>query len=359
MIGTGCSGTNAYRYGTMKDWVIGMTVVLADGTIVKTRHRPRKSTAGYDLGRLIIGSAGTLGLVTEATLKVTAKPTNEHVAVVAFPSMQKAVNTVIELVQKGMQVAAVEFLDETFMRAVNQTSDFDKRWKEVPTLFMKFSGSTASVKEQIGTVQKLAKRNDSQSFDASGDPEKVTELWSGRKNALWSFINTRPHPEDILLSSDVAVPISRLGDIVEETKERLKGTDLKHCGFIGHVGDGILAACDLRDSLISKGNFHFTILHSPEQTSVAQEFMESVHKRGVDMEGTVTGEHGVGLAMRDLLRYEVGDNAVDMMRKVNTNQSYVNPSPQVLILKQIKLALDPLCLLNCDKIIRMEEGADH
>ena len=316
MIGTGCSGTNAYRYGTMKDWVIGMTVVLADGTIVKTKHRPRKSTAGYDLGRLMVGSAGTLGLVTEATLKVTAKPTNEHVAVVAFPSMQKAVNTVIELVQKGMQVAAVEFLDEVFMHAVNQASDSDRRWREVPTLFMKFSGSAASVKEQIGTVQKLAKQNGSQSFDASGDPEQVEALWSGRKNALWSFINTKPRPDDIFLGSDVAVPISRLGDIVEETKERLKGTGLKHCGFIGHVGDGGFPNDDFGGSLTVQGNFHFSILHGPEETSIAREFMESVHKRGVDMEGTVTGEHGVGLAMRELLRYEVGDEAVDMMRKV-------------------------------------------
>ena len=319
MIGTGCSGTNAYRYGTMKDWVISATVVLADGTIIKTRNRPRKSTAGYDLTRLIVGSAGTLGLVTEAVLKVTSKPENEQVAVIAFPSSAKAVSTVIDVVQKGIALAAVELLDDNTMRAVNESGDTGKEWKETPTLFVKFSGTKSAVKEQVDILKELAKKHDRESFESSDEPETIAALWAARKIALWSFIAQKRHPDDKFLGSDVAVPISRLAEIIDEANSKIKAAGLLG-STLGHVGDG---------------NFHASILYGEKDRVIAERIMDDIRRRGIEMEGTVTGEHGVGLALRDILEVELGTNAVDMMRK-------------------IKFALDPLCLLNCDKIVRME-----
>ena len=237
MIGTGCSGTNAYRYGTMKDWVISTTVVLADGTIVKTRNRPRKSTAGYDLTRLMVGSSGTLGLVTEAVLKVTAKPENEQVAVIAFPSTYNAVSTVIDAVQQGLPLAALELLDEYTMRCVNESGYATKTWKETPTLFVKFNGTKHAVKEQIEVIGALAEKHGRESFESSSDPEQIDALWSGRKTALWSFIAQKRHPDDKFLSSDVAVPISRLADIIEEAKDMVHKAGLLG-STLGHVGDG-------------------------------------------------------------------------------------------------------------------------
>ena len=237
MIGTGCSGTNAYRYGTMKDWVISTTVVLADGTIVKTRNRPRKSTAGYDLTRLMVGSSGTLGLITEAVLKVTAKPENEQVAVIAFPNSYKAVSTVIDAVQQGLPLAALELLDEYTMKCVNESGYATKAWKETPTLFVKFNGTKQAVKEQIEVIGALAEKHSRESFESSSDPEQIDALWSGRKTALWSFIAQKRHPDDKFLSSDVAVPISRLADIIEEAKDMVRKAGLLG-STLGHVGDG-------------------------------------------------------------------------------------------------------------------------
>lgn len=306
MIGTGCSGTNAYRYGTMKDWVIALTVVLADGTVVKTRNRPRKSTAGYDLTRLIIGSAGTLGLVTEAVLKVTAKPENEEVAVVAFPDSYKAVSTVIDVVEKGIPLAAIELLDDTTMRAVNQSGVTSKQWKETATLFVKFSGTKNAVREQVDVLNALAEEYDRESFEFSSDPEQVKELWSARKGALWSLLAQKRHVNDKFLSCDVAVPMSRLADIIEETNQKIKEAGLLG-STLGHVGDG---------------NFHATILYSQDEKAAAERIIADTQRRGVDMEGTITGEHGIGLSLRDMLVYELGDQAVDMMRKVDLYHFY-------------------------------------
>lgn len=319
MIGTGCSGTNAYRYGTMKDWVISTTVVLADGTIVKTRNRPRKSTAGYDLTRLIVGSSGTLGLVTEAVLKVTSKPENEQVAVIAFPSSDKAVSTVIDVVQKGILLAALELLDENTMRAVNESGYSNKQWKETPTLFVKFSGTKSAVQEQVDVLKALAEKYGRESFESSSDPEQIKSLWSARKTALWSLIAQKREPDDKFLGSDVAVPISRLAEIIEETNSKIKAAGLLG-STLGHVGDG---------------NFHASILYGEKDRVMAENIIADIRRRGIEMEGTVTGEHGVGLALRDMLEVELGESAVDMMR-------------------MIKIALDPLCLLNCDKIVRVE-----
>lgn len=319
MIGTGCSGTNAYRYGTMKDWVISTTVVLADGTIVKTRNRPRKSTAGYDLTRLIVGSSGTLGLVTEAVLKVTSRPENEQAAVIAFRSSAEAVSTVIDVVQKGILLAAVELLDDTTMRAVNESGYSNKEWKETPTIFVKFSGTKSGVQEQVDILKALAEKHGRESFESSSDPVQIAALWAARKTALWSLIAQKRDPDDKFLGSDVAVPISRLAEIIEETNSKIKASGLLG-STLGHVGDG---------------NFHTSILYGEKDRDTAENIIADIRRQGIEMEGTVTGEHGVGLALRDMLELELGESAVDMMRK-------------------IKFALDPLCLLNCDKIVRVE-----
>ena len=237
MVGTGCSGTNAYRYGTMRDWVLSLTVVLADGTVIRTRQRPRKSSAGYDLTRMFIGSEGTLGLVTEATLKVTVKPRHESVAVASFGTIREAAECVSRVVGEGVPIAAVEILDDVQMRCINESGSTSRIWKEVPTLFFKFSGTQSAVKESIGLVQKLAKSKGGKSFDFARDANEVAELWSARKEALWSVMAKRRDESDHVWTTDVAVPISRLPDIIEETKEDMARSGLL-AAMVGHVGDG-------------------------------------------------------------------------------------------------------------------------
>lgn len=237
MVGTGCSGTNAYRYGTMKDWVLSLTVVMADGTIVKTKQRPRKSSAGYDLTRMFIGSEGTLGLVTEATLKVTVKPKNESVAVTTFGTIREAAECVSRIVGEGVPIAAVEILDDVQMRCINDSGSTSRNWKEAPTLFFKFSGTKSAVKESIGLVQKLAKSKGSKSFEFAKNADEAAELWSARKEALWSVMAKRRDESDHVWTTDVAVPISRLPDIIEQTKEDMTSSGLM-AATVGHVGDG-------------------------------------------------------------------------------------------------------------------------
>ena len=321
MIGTGCSGTNAYRYGTMRDWVLALTVVLADGTVVKTRQRPRKSSAGYDLTRLLIGSEGTLGLVTEATLKLAVRPTETSVAVAAFPDLRAAAACAARVVGEGVPVAAMEVLDDAQMACINAAGATSRRWAEAPTLLFKFAGSSArAVREQVDAVQAAARAAKAVSFDFARSPEEQAELWSARKEALWSAIATK-QPGERVWTGDVAVPISRLPEAIEEAQADLRKAGLRGT-VVGHVGDG---------------NFHTIVVYAPEQRPAAEEFVHRMVKRAVELEGTVTGEHGVGLVKRDYLAEELGEDTVAMMRK-------------------IKAALDPLCLLNCDKVVRMEKG---
>lgn len=251
MVGTGCSGTNSYRYGTMKDWVLGLTVVMADGTIVKTKQRPRKSSAGYDLTRVFVGSEGTLGLVTEATLKVTVQPQNTSVAVCTFGTVREAANAVFKVVGEGVPIAAIELLDDVQMRCINDSGSTSRSWKEAPTLFFKFSGTAASVKEHIAIVQKLAKSQGSKTFEFARSKDEADELWSARKEALWSVMAKR-QDGDHVWTTDVAVPISRLPDIVEETKDAVRKSGLTGA-IVGHVGDG---------------NFHSEFLEIPRRLLV-------------------------------------------------------------------------------------------
>ncbi|TVY15043.1 D-lactate dehydrogenase [cytochrome] [Lachnellula arida] len=324
MIGQGCSGTNAYRYGTMKDWVLGLTVVLADGTVIKTRHRPRKSSAGYDLTRLFVGSEGTLGIVTEASLKISLKPKNIRIAVASFPTLHQATNTTIQISGSGHQLEAMELLDDVTMHAINKAGYTNEAWAEESTIFFKFSGETPqAVQKQIDHVEKLAKANDCGSFKRSKPEEEAAALWQARKTALWSLLAMKRDPGDEFLSADVAVPISRLADIIDQTKKMVEKSGLVG-SCLGHVGDG---------------NFHTTVLYSPHEKTMARKIIRDVQKLGVDMHGTVTGEHGIGLENRDALVYELGEDAVDAMRR-------------------LKFALDPLGLLNPAKIMRLQPSKD-
>lgn len=236
MIGTGCSGTNAYRYGTMREWVLSLTVVLADGTVIKTRQRPRKSSAGYDLTKLFIGSEGTLGLVTEAVLKVTVKPATTSVAVCSFGSIRQAADCVGRVVGEGVPIAAIEILDDEMMRCINEAGSTARQWKEAPTLFFKFAGTDSGVKESISIVKQMAKTAGSTGFDFAKSIEEQQELWSARKEALWSTMAVKKDGDHVW-TGDVAVPISRLPDIIEETKKDMKLSGLMGT-IVGHVGDG-------------------------------------------------------------------------------------------------------------------------
>jgi len=198
MIGTNCSGTNAVKYGTMKDWVINLTVVLADGTVIKTRKRPRKSSAGYNLNGLFVGSEGTLGLVTEATLKLTVIPEDFSVAVVTFPTIRDAASAAAGVMQAGIPVAAMEIMDEVQMKVVNMGGATAPRvWKEMPTLFFKFSGTKAGVKENINLVQRITKSNKGSNFEFAKDAREQQLLWSARKESLWSMLSLRKEGEEV------------------------------------------------------------------------------------------------------------------------------------------------------------------
>ena len=236
MVGTGCSGTNAYRYGTMREWVLSLTVVMADGTIVKTRQRPRKSSAGYDLTKLFIGSEGTLGLVTEATLKVTVKPESTSVAVCTFPSIHHAATCVSKVVGAGVPIAAVEILDDNQMKFINAAGATSREWTESPTLFFKFAGTAAGIKEQIAQVQGLARHAGSKTFEFAKNQDEQDELWSARKEALWSVM-AAGRDGDRVWTGDVAVPMTRLPQLIEETKEDMRKSGLSGA-IVGHVGDG-------------------------------------------------------------------------------------------------------------------------
>ena len=236
MVGTGCSGTNAYRYGTMREWVLSLTVVLADGSIIKTRQRPRKSSAGYDLTKLFIGSEGTLGLVTEATLKVTVKPESTSVAVCTFPSIGHAATCVGKVVGQGVPVAAVEILDDNQMQCINDAGMTSRTWKEAPTLFFKFAGTPNGVKEQVAQVQGMANQAGCKTFEFAKNKDEQDELWSARKEALWSTMAVKKDG-DRVWTGDVAVPMSRLPQLIEETKEDMRKSGL-FGSIVGHVVDG-------------------------------------------------------------------------------------------------------------------------
>ncbi|KAK6439410.1 D-lactate ferricytochrome c oxidoreductase [Oleoguttula sp. CCFEE 5521] len=317
MVGTGCSGTNAVRYGTMRDWVVNLTVVLADGTSIKTRRRPRKTAAGYNLTSLFVGSEGTLGLVTEITLKLAVIPQKTAVALATFPSIRDAASTSAAIMRAGIPIAAMEIMDEVQMNVVNRAGSTKKKWAETPTLMFKFSGTPASVAEHVEQVKKLSKGNKSGSFEFTADEAEQAALWSARKESLWSMLALRKAGEEVW-STDVAVPMSRLADIVEISKKEMDELGL-FASILGHIGDG---------------NFHESIMYDakdPEQRKRVEECVYRMVDRALEMEGTCTGEHGIGIGKKGSLVKELGVDTIDVMRK-------------------LKASLDPLWIMNPGKI---------
>ncbi|KAH7472035.1 D-lactate dehydrogenase [cytochrome] [Fusarium oxysporum f. sp. matthiolae] len=314
MVGTNCSGTNVVKYGTMKDWVVNLTVVLSDGTILKTRRRPRKSSAGYNLNSLFVGSEGTLGFVTEATLKLAPIPEHTGIAVVTFPSVKAAATMAIEVIRRGVPISAVEILDEVLMSVINRMGATSRTWNEVPTLFFKFSGSDAIVKDSIAQVQSISKKHNAKDFQYENDPKKQKALWSARKEALWSMMALR-ETDGHVWSTDVAVPLSRVSELIDISKKDLVELGL-FGSILGHIGDG---------------NFHETILFEDKQRKEVEDCVHKMVSRAIEMDGTCTGEHGIGLGKKDFLREEVGDVPIQVMRAVKTS-------------------LDPLWLMNPGKI---------
>jgi D-lactate dehydrogenase (cytochrome) len=213
MVGTNCSGTNAVRYGTMKDWVINLTVVLADGQIIKTRRRPRKTSAGYNLTGMFVGSEGTLGIVTEITLKLAPTPDEMRVGVVTFPTIRDAASAAMQVTRRSVPVQAMEIMDEVQMNVINRAGGTGRVWKEQPTLFFKFSGTTAQVADSIRVTKEIVQKNKSTSFEFAKNEQEGHVLWSARKESLWSMMSLRKEGSEVW-STDVAVPISRLPDII-------------------------------------------------------------------------------------------------------------------------------------------------
>ena len=314
MASTRASGTNAVRYGTMRENILNLTAVLADGRIVKSGNRARKSAAGYDLARLFIGAEGTLGIITELTLRLYGLPEAVSVAVVQFPSIKSAVETATATVQSGISIARLELLDAAQMRACIDYSALD--YNPAPTLFLEFHGSPRMVREHAETVQLLAEEHDGESFQWADTAEERTKLWQARHDALYAAIATRPGSK--AWSTDVCVPVSNLALCIEETRKDIEKAKLP-ATIVGHVGDG---------------NFHVIFLLDPDQPRemrAAKSVNKKMIARAIELEGTCTGEHGVGIGKRDSLALEMG-SALEIMSR-------------------IKKALDPAGIMNPGKIL--------
>ncbi len=316
MTATRASGTNAVRYGTMRENVLSLTVVMADGRIIKTARRSRKSSAGYDLTRLFIGSEGTLGVITEITLRVYGIPEKISSAVVAFPELDRAVFSVITTIQLGIPIARIELLDDSMMRALNRFSKLD--YPEEHTLFLEFHGTEDSVQEQVETVQMICEENGGGHFQWTTRTEDRNRLWQARHDAAYAAKAMRPNAQ--IWATDVCVPISRLAECIVETQRDIEESNLI-APIVGHVGDG---------------NFHLVLLvdhNDKDEESRAQALHERMVMRALEMEGTCTGEHGIGYGKMDFLIAEHGDS--------------------VAVMRTIKTALDPDNILNPGKIVRV------
>ncbi len=314
MAATRASGTNAVRYGTMRENVLGLTVVTARGNTVHTGTRARKSSAGYDLTRLFVGSEGTLGVMTEVTLKLYPLPEAVSAAICHFPSIDAAVQATIEVIQCGVPIARCELLDANSVRAVNRHDKLTLR--EAPMLLMEFHGSATGVQEQATAVQAIASDHGGEDFEWTTTPEARTKLWTARHHAYFAALQTRPGCR--CLTTDTCVPISRLADSINQSKREADEAGLPYF-IVGHVGDG---------------NFHLGFLIDPdipEERATAERLSQQMVHRALAMEGTCSGEHGIGLHKMDFLVDEAGLEAVDMMR-------------------QIKHVLDPLNIMNPGKV---------
>ena len=313
MAATRASGTNAVRYGTMREAVLGLTVVLADGSVVHTGGLARKSSAGYDLTRLFVGSEGTLGLITEVSLRLTPHPEASSVAICQFPSVEAAVNVVIAVLQSGLPIARIELLDEPMMRAINRYSKLS--YAEMPTLFFEFHGSAHGVQEQAELARSFVEEAGGSAFAWAETSEERSRLWQARHDALYAAVALRPGGR--AWPTDVCVPISAMAQCIVQTQQDLASSSLP-CPIVGHVGDG---------------NFHVIFVvdpDSPADLAEVEMLNRRLMQRALDCGGTCTGEHGIGLGKKEYLALE-------------------HPSG-VPVMRAIKNALDPSGLLNPGKM---------
>ena len=316
MAATRASGTNAVRYGSMRENTLALTVVTADGRIIKTGTRARKSSAGYDLTRIFVGSEGTLGIITEVTVRLYPQPEAVSAAVCSFPSTGDAVSCVIQTIQMGVPVARVEFLDENGVRSINA---YDKlNLPQQPLLLFEFHGSATGVEEQAQTVQQIAAEHHATGFEWATRPEDRSRLWTARHNAYFALLQMRPGARAI--TTDCCVPISRLAECILDTKADCEKNAMTY-SIVGHVGDG---------------NFHVLMMidpHDPVDVAKAEGVNARMVARALSMDGTCTGEHGVGLHKMDFLVQEHGEEAIASMRV-------------------LKHAFDPANIMNPGKILR-------
>lgn len=316
MASTRASGTNAVRYGTMRENVLGLTVVLADGRIIRTGGRARKSAAGYDLTRLFVGAEGTLGIITEVTLRLYGIPEAISAAVCPFKDIRGAVDTVIQTIQTGIPVARIELLDEVQMDAVNKYSKLD--YAVAPTLFFEFHGTAAGVKEQAEMVAAIAAENGGTEFSWATRPEDRSKLWQARHDGYYAALALRPGSKG--WPTDVCVPISRLADCILETKKDIAESYLL-APLVGHVGDG---------------NFHLVYVvdpDRPEELAEAKRLNDRMVDRALAMGGTCTGEHGIGYGKMEFLEKEAGE--------------------AFAVMGELKRAFDPHNLMNPGKVVRV------
>ncbi|KIY49941.1 hypothetical protein FISHEDRAFT_72171 [Fistulina hepatica ATCC 64428] len=315
MVSTGCSGTNAMRYGTAKgEWFLNVTVVLPSGEVIKTRRRSRKSAAGFDMTKLFIGAEGTLGIVTEVTVRLApVLPTT--VAVVHFPDVKKATEAVIDAMNQGVGIQCAELMDSLYMRATNLFGISHRNWLEKDSIFFKFQGSSQEALDHTARVVRAAvERHGGTDFYLATSEQEAHDIWSDRKNALFLGMSLVPGAKG--WSTDVCVPISNLPRLIMETKDDLSQLGLV-CPVIGHVGDG---------------NFHALFLFkTEEEEKIVHDAMHRVAERAIALDGTCTGEHGVGIGKKDYLVEELGQSTVDLM-------------------KLIKKTIDPLNLFNPGKL---------
>lgn len=315
MAATRASGTNAVRYGTMRENVMSLKVVTADGRIIETANRARKSSAGYDLTRIFVGSEGTLGIITEVTVRLYPQPEAISAAICNFPTLDAAVQSVIEVIQMGVPVARVEFMDAWAVKATNAYSKL--ALKESPLLLFEFHGSPAGVKEQAEIVQSITHDNGGMDFEWADRPEDRSRLWTARHNAYFAGLQLRPGCRSS--TTDVCVPISRLAECVSETAAELDRASFPYT-IVGHVGDG---------------NFHVLMLldpDNPQEWEESERLNQRLVERAIQMDGTCTGEHGVGLHKMEFMLAEHGQDALDLM-------------------DSLKKAFDPHNILNPGKII--------
>jgi len=317
MCATRASGTNAVRYGTMRENVLALTVVTPQGEVIHTGTRARKSSAGYDLTRLMVGSEGTLGVITEVTLRVYPLPEAISAATCTFPTIDAAVRTTIQIIQMGIPIARCELLDTHAVRAVNRHDKLTLT--EAPMLLMEFHGSEASVAEQAATVQEIAAEFGGAGFEWATTPEARTKLWTARHHAYFAGLQLKAGSRTV--TTDTCVPISRLAECVTQASEAATAAGMVHY-IVGHVGDG---------------NFHIAYLVDPAipaERELAERLNHEVVQRAIEAQGTCSGEHGIGLHKMDFLVTEAGAGAVDMMRT-------------------LKRALDPKNIMNPGKIFTL------